>query len=596
MNKHISSICIIVILLLSGCVNTSEKMKITKSKLKLNIKSTSKITTQSCDTSSVTGINGSCSIFDLANVKKNIPSDFSTLWNSMEQVISSAITGGNNICFGDFTADSDFASNTALDDTNCNTIPLSSTGKIGITGFSLNNIPCPKPTEINFCVAYDKCGTFAISLNAGLPVCASYYLGSTTGIIAAIAAVASSVEDAIDHLTIGISIFRRFENTLTLTYPNGDSVVSKDITTKGHVVFNFELNLPGKYIKINGKDLSDILTLSASITFLIDFGDVASVAQSAISTLQKMNTSSALATLDTILASGPELSLSIDGKLTFEFEKLTGGFLPDFSFVLADLDVLLTAGSGTSGLKAGFYMHFNTDIARDLVNVVKSVIELMASPFSNFGISSSIVPSYDIEFGLFANTDALGFKFAFFSASVSCMYKFSAQKFSCSVNAGFITAIIEAGKWVFKKASKLFDTTGDTIVSFTTDSWKATVATASKSIRATQGFVKNISGKLVDVTSDAYDATKNEFINQAKTLENTYNNTVDSINKAAAAAQKAIEDAAKKAAEEAEAAAAAAKKAAEDAANAAAAVAKKALCKTKCLKNPFTASKCMKKC
>ena len=587
MNKQISSLCLIIIIALSGCVNTSEKIKISN---KLKFKSMSKVSTNSCDTSSVTGVNGTCSLFDLTNVKKHIPSDFKTLWNSMEQVISSAITGGSNICFGDYTGNSSFFSDTALDDTLCNTIPISATGKFGITGFSLNNIPCPKPTEINFCIAYDKCGTFAISLNAGLPICASYYLGSTTGIIAAVAAVASSVEDAIENLTIGISVYRRFETSLNLSYPDGDSVKTKSITTKGHVMFNFEINLPGKYININGKDLSDLITLSASITFLIDFGDVASVAQSAINSLQSMSTSSALSTLDTVLSSGPELSLSIDGKLSFNFEKLTDGFLPDFSFVLADLDMLLTAGSGTSGLKAGFYMHFNTNIAKDLVNVIKSVVELMASPFGKFGISSSIVPSCDIDFGLFANTEAMGFSFAFFSASVSCMFKYSGQKFSCSVNAGFITAIIEAGKWVFKKASKLFDTTGDAIASFATDSWKSSVAAASKSIKSTQGFVKNVSGQLVDVTSEAYNDAKEEFNNQAKNLENQYNNAVDSINKAAEAIQKAAEDAYNKAKQAAEAAAAKAKQLAEEAA--------KKLCQAACYRKilPSKIKSCKKNC
>jgi hypothetical protein len=245
------------------------------------------------------------------------------------------------------------------------------------------------------CVDFDKCGTFALAFNGAIPTCVSFYGGAYSGVVSALAAASSISSEAVENFSIGFSVGRRFSSDVRLAYRDGSKVHSGTVTTYGHIFADIGVFLPTDYLKFAGADLSEYISISARILFLIDLGDVDTVINSAITSIRAMTKDSVNSAINSMINSGPELRLTIDGVLTLNLEKMTNGAICDFSFTMSSATVLLTSGKGRSGLESGFYFRLTNNAMADMVNNLLGLIDHYSDILNDLGFGDLSVPSVD---------------------------------------------------------------------------------------------------------------------------------------------------------------------------------------------------------
>jgi hypothetical protein len=468
------------------------------------------------------GFDGKCINTATGLTSYSMPSNgASNILNNIILPLIQAVSAAPSLCLGDFTGtkltdDTDsFASYT------CDSLPLDTNYKYGAITALVRNVPCGTPQTVAMCMVFDQCGTFGISLNGGVAACAATY---STGIGAVLGAVA----DALDYIAFSISATKKLTETFTIVYNDGTNINTKSVTTRGHAYMSLGLSFPADWLKINGKSLEDIVSLKLKAKLLVDFGNVSSVFTSFVSQLDNMNSTTAKSMGTTILNLGSEVTAIMEGSINIELENLTNGFIQDFEVTIASANLLISRGGGESGMSTGMYLYLGSDVAEALIDTIQDFIDHFSSVMGFVGFDIPSVPSSGTSAGIFIQTGSMGIQINLAGVTLKCIFYYG-SKGSCQFSDKYFTALINAGKWVIKKASKFFDETGDEIGSFAMD---------------TANFAKNLSNTVADKTKQIADA-------------------------AAAAAKKAAEDAANASKKAAEDAAAASKKAAEDAANAA---------------------------
>lgn len=525
-NSLNNAIFIIVLLLCAHMIDGSRKLKTQSSinsrmkKAKIKVRSSTGI---DCSATSIMGVNGTCVNMNPTGLNNYMPSDFSAAWKILGSVISAQIPAGPVMCFGDFNGGA-FQTSEDLGSNLCNTIPVVSDGSFGVIGLSVSSIPCGVLTDVAMCVTFDKCGTFAIAFNGGVPACLTFYGGLYTGVVAGIGAAASAIADTVQNFSIGFSIGRQYSVDIRLAYRDGSKIHSGTVTTYGHIFADIGLGFPTDFMKIGTKDLSEYFSLTADILFLIDFGDVDTVASSAINTIKTMNLSNAKSLLSTIVKSGPELTLNASGVLTLNLYDLTEGVLCDFAFTLASASILLTGGSGRSGLEGGIYFRISSDFVSDLVNSLLGVFDNFSEVFEDLGFGGISVPKAGIELGFFLTKTAMGFQFTFVGFTVKCILVISGFKFSCAINAKIFSIIADALNYVIKEVAVFFSDSGRVIATKTKQAFKTASKAISENVKKGVGYVKNSSGALIAIGSDAFTDLKNEFEEDLKWIKNGYKN------------------------------------------------------------------------
>jgi len=127
-------------------------------------------------------------------------------------------------------------------------------------------------------------------------------------------------------------------------------------------------------------------------------------------------------------------------------------------------------GNGASGLPTGGYFYFTQNPLSNLSDAVSGTFDHFSGILAHLGVNKpSVGPASTIAFGIFVSEVACGFSITMPLLDVRCIYNFTTHKLSCKFNAKFFTALEEAGKWVFKEATKLFDEAGKEIGRATQD-------------------------------------------------------------------------------------------------------------------------------
>ena len=457
------------------------------------------------------GIRGECfnNGSDLSSL--SFPGDTKDLLNNLILPILMKVTASAEVCYGDYSGDSLASGAGSLGNLGCSSFPFSTDSNYGILAASANNVVCGTPQDVSMCAAFDDCGTFALAINGGTAQCAATY---STGI----AAIVSPLADAISAITFGFSPQRKFTQSFNVAYKNGDSVSTKQVTTKGHFLFGLNLTFPHDWLKINGKNLGDYVSFELNTVFLVDFGTSTSIVTSLISSIKNATKASGQTLMNSVLKQGAELTAYLDGQLVLGLDDMTDSLFQDIS-VSAQATLLITqGGSGSnSGLTAGMYIYFTSDIVSNLLDALYGVYDHFGSILGQIGISKPSISGADLSLGLFITPDAAGFQFDFAGISFKCIFNFSSSKGSCQFSDKFFTAIANAGKWVIKKASKLFDETGDEIVKVAKEVGK---------------FAVNTAKAVADKTASLAKQTTQAVTSAANTVANTAKSTAKTVTKA----------------------------------------------------------------
>jgi hypothetical protein len=393
---------------------------------------------------------------------KGLPSNASNIINGVVLPMINALSAAPTFCVGDWSG-TDITS-LSFQQYSCDEFPIDTSYKYGIIAGLVRNVPCGTPQTVTMCIIFDQCGTFGISINGGVLACAATY---STGI----GAILGTVSDAIDFISFGISTTKKYQLSFKLAYNDGGNVTTKTVTTKGHIYLGLGLSFPADWLKINGKSLEDIIALNIKGKLLVDLGNVSSVITDTINSFSTLDNHTATNVGSNLLKLGSEVTLEITGQLVILFEDLTNGFIPDFEVTIGYAALLATKGSGESGLPAGMYLYLGTDIAQALMNTIQDFIDHFSDLIGFVGVSLPSIPSTGSSVGLFIQSSSMGIEFSFAGIKLKCLYYYG-SKGSCKFSDKYITALINAGKWVIKKAGAFFDETGDEIASFAKDSAK----------------------------------------------------------------------------------------------------------------------------
>jgi hypothetical protein len=263
-----------------------------------------------------------------------LPSDVSSALGFLTEIVYKA-TRSFDICLGDYSG-SEISKSSTLTYSKCDSIPLMSEFRYGLLAGYVNNVPCgATPQNINFCATFDRCGTVALSINAGIAQCAATY---STGI----AAFLSPFSGTLDYLSFGISPKRRFTQTFNVAVISDYRIETREVTTYGHFFIGVGLGLPIK-LNFGGKSLEEILSVDLSVTYLADFGNASSTITNLIKSIGTVTKDKGRGFLNSILNSAAELTLTINGVATLNFNDMTRGFLPNLEMNLAKCNVLISS-------------------------------------------------------------------------------------------------------------------------------------------------------------------------------------------------------------------------------------------------------------
>jgi hypothetical protein len=404
--------------------------------------------------------NGKC-MSDLMNLDNfNLPK---VAKNFLVPIIKMGLSPQLDMCVGDYT-NAEIGEMDNMGEFGCQGIPLPQDGTFGVLGAYVNNVPCGAPVTVAACMLFDDCGTVVFAVNGGTATCAATI---STGI----AAVISPLADVLDSISIGFSLARRFTKTFTVSARDGDGIISRQVTTRGHFYFGVDIALPFNF-KIAGKTLEDFIEVGLSTKFMVDFGQVSNSVKDFVSSLSDGKPDKK--TLNSIMNLGAELTVSLDSKMTLKFEDITKGLFDDLELNIGTVDVLITQGGSNSAsrLPAGIYVYFSSDILKNLFDLFDKLCDDFGPILDKIGFKKISFPKTNSSLGVFITNEATGFDFKLPGLYVKCMFIYSKNKGSCQFGSKLFTALIEGAKWVVRKAAKFFDDAGEEIVEFANDAGK----------------------------------------------------------------------------------------------------------------------------
>jgi hypothetical protein len=416
--------------------------------------------TQLTCSNSIMGFQGQC-LSDASKILNGVFPDRAQKSMSFLMPIIKMSTKMLNLdfCVGDYKG-SVIGENSRLGRMTCGDFPISEDDNYGVVAAYINNVPCGSPQTVAACVAFDTCGTVALSMNGGVAACAA----ATTGI----GAIISPLSGILDSIHLGFSLTRRFERSFTVLVRNGNSLTTKNITTRAHFYFGLNLSIPIDFIKIGGKSLKDIFDLRLSSLFLVDLGPhIGNTLTQLVDTMTTGKPDKNFA--KNIMNIGSELTVEMKGKLALKLEDITQGFLDDLELDLGVANAYITRNlpDNSTGLPAGVYIYLQSDLLKNLMSLVDKLLSDFGPVLKQVGFIKKAIPSSEAYMGLFITTDAMGMSLSLGGNTIKCMFIYDKKKGSCSFNSAIFSALIDGAKWVIKEAKEMFDTTGKEIVRFT---------------------------------------------------------------------------------------------------------------------------------
>ena len=269
---------------------------------------------------------------------------------------------GFELCFGDFKA-ADMKAKTL-----CSAIPLNPQTKLGYV-YVTSNIPCPDMTTLEVCVAFDQCGTVALSLNPKILNCVS----SSTGPGKIIGLLAKFTH----HASAGFSLNRKFEMNAQIFHPNeaGDATIS-DFTIKGHIFIEIELQLPDEWNEKYLGKLAKVLEIHPGKgTAILDINILNEKGKSDMfKTLAQIKSGDVKGFFKLVYQVVAELYLEVNSYIVLKLGEVTHGILPNLTFNLFHGTALFVVQGGNTGLAKGFYISCGSGKLPNIADILPLVL------------------------------------------------------------------------------------------------------------------------------------------------------------------------------------------------------------------------------
>jgi hypothetical protein len=316
-------------------------------------------------------IDGTCTEDLLANpLLKALPEQLAELKPVVDKILSSLnlemtpalnLSALPSLCLGDFLGDT-VVNDEKFKPTNCDDLPL----KTGDKKWGLLNIRVPQiPAcgRIEFCVAFDLCGSLAIGMSKDVVTCIANLIPAGQVIYPFLA--------ALGDFTVSISFSRNLEKQIKILQitqeENNYKSKINPFKMPGNFYIGAGLTLPFLDFRLGTISLGDLIAFEGKLGVMLDFGpgpdpEVLKSISKEIS--QQKNLVELSKFLRTKIKLGGGACFFIDdGDFTIKLNDLTSGLIPDIGLDNADAYVFFQFGDEPNrGIKKGFYVNLSASV------------------------------------------------------------------------------------------------------------------------------------------------------------------------------------------------------------------------------------------
>ena len=306
---------------------------------------------------------------------QNLPVQVSDIKQIIDTLVNQAkikIPEVPQICFGDYSG-TDILKSQQFIDTNCDDLPV----KSGSDKWGLINIKSDKIEncgKVEFCVAFDKCGSLAVGISKSMISCISSKIPAENLI--------RPFLDIAGDFTISTSNSRNLEKTIKImkfTEENQEFKPSLiDFKVIGHFHVGGGLTLPFIDFRVGQYSLGDIISFNGKLGVMLDYGqqtDSKNIVQfiSEISKLKKVQDLTPI--LREKVKIGNVCFFIDDSKFTLKLESLTNGLIPDITIDDGDAYILVqTLNEPAREIEKGFYLNLTSNSNFDLGALIDKFI------------------------------------------------------------------------------------------------------------------------------------------------------------------------------------------------------------------------------
>jgi hypothetical protein len=374
-----------------------------------------------------------------------IPKEISFNWKTIIDPIIKLIVGKIpfDAAIGDFPSSKLSDKTSGLDNYLCDSVPLESSSKMGIIGLSVNKVPCGVPTDLKLCAAFDRCGTFVLSVSGGSLKCLLYATG--------IGSVVAEGGNFLRVASFGVSPNKKFSNNVKLGIFDGKEMKYSEFKINGHFFISLGTGIPS-ILNIKEIPLKEFFVLEGNAKTIVDFGTFNDAAKQIV---LDVNNNKKADIINRIMFTGLNLSILADGKVGINLEKITLGLFPNLEISAKNLNAVITTKNALNGVSEGIYIRLDGDSASNIAANQKKIFQHFAAILSFLGMKD-IKQETDLVGSISINNSFAAFEFTTKSLQIKCALKFENYMASCQFGNIFFNTELKSLKWFVTKTKEFF--------------------------------------------------------------------------------------------------------------------------------------------
>ncbi|CAK9104298.1 Uncharacterized protein SCF082_LOCUS48679 [Durusdinium trenchii] len=364
-------------------------------------------------------------------------------------------------------------------------------------------------TELKAGFAFNKCDSglnFMLSISADTMECFADKFAPGLSRLAGL----------VPELSLGISVDRKLSKSVLLAHGDGDDIRVNGVTPLGgfirikpHLAMSITARLSVGQLVGADDTIGDILAGDLQMQVALGFDG----SENVVSALNWLSSSDLGDSLPDLLggaasayyvgpaaaaaglrqagASSQVVSLvegmqratlvqSVTGYVTFALSGVSNGILPDMSFQLTQVNLMLRSGPASSNEDTnvaeshlpGMYFYLSSDLGSFVQTIVRTVLGQVGGLLDVIGVNvdSGISLTANQGIGFFVNTAGLGFittvNVGNSATTVRCAFKFGNQKLKCKARLGWAELFLQSGKYVVNKINNFAGSGAQEVATF----------------------------------------------------------------------------------------------------------------------------------
>eukprot|EP00913_Durusdinium_trenchii_P027214 g25534.t1 len=360
-------------------------------------------------------------------------------------------------------------------------------------------------TELKAGFAFNKCDSglnFMLSISADTMECFADKFAPGLSRLAGL----------VPELSLGISVDRKLSKSVLLAHGDGDDIRVNGVTIKPHLAMSITARLSVGQLVGADDTIGDILAGDLQMQVALGFDG----SENVVSALNWLSSSDLGDSLPDLLggaasayyvgpaaaaaglrqagASSQVVSLvegmqratlvqSVTGYVTFALSGVSNGILPDMSFQLTQVNLMLRSGPASSNEDGhdtnvaeshlpGMYFYLSSDLGSFVQTIVRTVLGQVGGLLDVIGVNvdSGISLTANQGIGFFVNTAGLGFittvNVGNSATTVRCAFKFGNQKLKCKARLGWAELFLQSGKYVVNKINNFAGSGAQEVATF----------------------------------------------------------------------------------------------------------------------------------